>query len=49
MFEFRRWIAALLPAIVVSGCVSYAPHPLVPDDELAALKRKMQNKKKKRI
>ena len=38
MFEFRRWIAALLPAIVVSGCVSYAPHPLVPDDELAVLR-----------
>ena len=38
MFELRRWIAALLPAIVVSGCVSYAPHPLIPDDELAALR-----------
>ncbi len=38
MFVLRRWFAAILPAILVSGCVSYAPHPLVPDDELAALR-----------
>ena len=38
MFVLRRWLAAAVPAILASGCVSYAPDPLVPEAELAVLR-----------
>lgn len=38
MFVSRRWLAAVMPAVLVSGCVSYSPDPLVAEEELAALR-----------